>query len=68
MRILVINCSPKGEYSVTLQTVRYLEKLYPQHTFDVLHAGQKIKSLEKDFAPALEAFKQADLLLFAYQF
>ena len=66
MRILVINGSPKGEYSVTLQTVRYLEKLYPQHTFDVLHAGQKIKSLEKDFAPALEAFKQADLLLFAY--
>ena len=42
MRILVINGSPKGEYSVTLQTVRYLEKLYPQHTFDVLHAGQKI--------------------------
>ena len=31
MRILVINGSPKGEYSVTLQTIRYLEKLYPQH-------------------------------------
>ena len=66
MRILVINGSPKGDYSVTLQTVRYLEKLYAQHTFDVLHAGQRIKALEKDFAPALEAVGKADLLLFAY--
>jgi len=66
MRILVINGSPKGEYSVTLQTVRYLEKVYPQHVFDVLHAGQRIKALEKDFAPALAAAEKADLLLFAY--
>jgi len=66
MRILVINGSPKGENSVTLQTVRYLEKLYPQHVFDVLHAGQKIKALEKSFTPALEAICNADLLLFAY--
>ena len=66
MRILVINGSPKGACSITLQTVRYLEKLYPQHVFDVLHAGQKIKSLEKDFSPALEAVKMADLMLFAY--
>ncbi len=66
MKILVINGSPKGQYSVTLQTVLYLEKLHPEHTFEVLHAGQRIKMLEKDFAPAAEAIGQADLLLFAY--
>jgi len=66
MKILVINGSPKGQYSVTLQTVNYLEKLHPEHTFEVLHAGQRIKALEKDFAPALEAVKKADLLLFSY--
>ena len=66
MNILVINGSPKGEHSVTLQTVRYLEILHPEHTFGVLHAGQRIKALEKDFSAAAEAVKQADVLLFSY--
>ncbi|MBP3701620.1 MAG: NAD(P)H-dependent oxidoreductase, partial [Lachnospiraceae bacterium] len=66
MNILVLNGSPKGEYSVTLQTVRYLEILYPQHTFEVLHVGQRIKALEKDFTPAVEALNRAELLFFSY--
>jgi len=66
MHILVINGSPKGKYSVTLQTVRYLECRFPDHTFEVLDAGKRIKSLEKDFSPAIEAIGGADLLLFSY--
>ncbi len=66
MNILVLNGSPKGKYSVTLQTIRYLERLYPEHTFDVLHVGQRIKALEKDFAPAIEAIEKSNLLLFSY--
>ena len=66
MNILVINGSPKGENSVTLQTVKYLQILYPEHTFDVLHAGQRIKALEKDFSPAIAAVEAADMLLFSY--
>ena len=66
MNVLVINGSPKGNNSITLQTVLYLEKLNPQHQFDILNAGAKIKSLEKDFAPAIEAINQADVLLFSY--
>ena len=66
MNILVLNGSPKGEYSITLQTVRYLEKKYPEHTFEVLHVGQKIKSLEKDFSSAAEALAKAEVLLFSY--
>ena len=31
MNICVINGSPKGSYSVTLQTVLYLEKLFPKY-------------------------------------
>ena len=63
MNILVLNGSPKGENSITLQTVRYLEKLCPHCTFEVIHVGQRIKSIEKNFAPCAEALKQADLLL-----
>ena len=66
MNILVINGSPKGSNSITLQTVLYLEKLNPNHKFNILNVGAKIKSLEKDFTPAIEAIKAADVLLFSY--
>lgn len=81
MNILVINGSPKGETSITLQTVLYLQKHFStknanphgmkhhsikHHNFTFLHAGQRIKALEKDFSPALEALAKADLLLFSY--
>ncbi|MBQ3194261.1 MAG: NAD(P)H-dependent oxidoreductase [Oscillospiraceae bacterium] len=66
MKILVLNGSPKGEYSITLQTIRYLERKFPEQTFEVLDVGQKIKSLEKNAAPALEKIAAADVLLFSY--
>ena len=66
MNILVLNGSPKGQYSITLQTIHYLEILNPQHTFEILHVGARIKGLEKNFTPALEAIQKADLLLFSY--
>ncbi|MBR6570533.1 MAG: NAD(P)H-dependent oxidoreductase [Clostridia bacterium] len=66
MNILVLNGSPKGEYSITLQTIRYLEKRHPELTFTVLHVGQRIRALENDFTPALEALQASDALLFSY--
>ena len=66
MNILVLNGSPKGKHSVTLQTVNYLQILHPEHSFSVLHVGQTIKALEKDFSPAIAALEQADILLFSY--
>ena len=66
MNILVLNGSPKGKNSVTLQTVHYWELLFPEQTFEILHVGQNIKSLEKDFSKALNAIEKADVLLFSY--
>ena len=66
MKIAVINGSPKGKYSITFQTARYLEKKYPAHEFCVLHAGQTIKALEKDFTKAREIMEWADALIFSY--
>jgi len=66
MHILVINGSPKGKYSITLQTVRYLQLRYPEHTFTVLHAGQTIKKLEQDFSFAKAQLEAVDALLFSY--
>jgi len=66
MNILVLNGSPKGQHSITLQTINYLEALHPEHTFEVLHVGARIKALEKDFSPAAEALSRAQLLIFCY--
>lgn len=66
MNILVINGSPKGSYSITLQTILYLEKTFPKHTYKILHAGQRIRSLAKDFSAAAKDLEEADLLLFSY--
>ena len=66
MNVLVLNGSPKGKYSITLQTVLYLQRLYPDCAFEVLNVGQKIKSLEKDFTEAEQALEKADLILFSY--
>ena len=66
MNILVLNGSPKGKNSITLQTVEYLKILCPQHGWETLHVGQKIRALEKDFAPAAEALARAELILFIY--
>ena len=66
MKILVVGGSPKGKYSITLHTVLYLEKKYPQHEFTYLHAGASIKALEKDLTKAKAMLEEAELILFAY--
>ena len=68
MKILILNGSPKGSNSITLQTSLYLQKRYPAHDFEILHVGSLIKSLEKDFSPAAEAIEKADLLLFPIRY
>lgn len=66
MKILVLNGSPKGKDSVTLQTVEYLQVLFPEHTYEILHVGQRIRGFERNFSTAKEALEAADLILFCY--
>lgn len=66
MNILVLNASPKGKNSATVQTALYLQALHPEHTFTFLPVGQRIKSYESDFTPLRQALEQADLVLFCY--
>ncbi|MBR2410701.1 MAG: NAD(P)H-dependent oxidoreductase [Clostridia bacterium] len=66
MNILVLNGSPKGKYSITLQTCKYLEIKFPEHRFSYLDVGQKIRSITKDFSEAKALLEEADLLIFSY--
>jgi len=47
MKITVLSGSPKGNLSVTLQYIHYIQKKYPQHEFNIHHVSQKIKAIEK---------------------
>ncbi|MBE6885463.1 MAG: iron-sulfur protein, partial [Ruminococcaceae bacterium] len=66
MNVFVINGSPKGKWSITLQTVEFLRLSHPEDSFTIYHAGQRIHALEKDLAPVLEGLQAADLIVFAY--
>ncbi len=63
MNILVINGSPKGKYSITLQTIHYLERRFPDHHFELLQAAQRIRTFEKDFSSAVGLLSAADVLV-----
>lgn len=60
MNILVLNGSPKGQNSITLKTVEYLMIKFPEHEWETLNVGQRIRQYEKDFSPAAEAIARAD--------
>ena len=66
MKILVINGSPAGKDSITLQTVEYLKTINGEHFYETIHAGQQIRSIEKDFSAAKDALLEADLIIFCY--
>jgi len=66
MKILVLNGSPKGKNSITLQTILFLQKKHPKHDFKILHVGKRIKKYEKDFTGAKQELENAELILFAY--
>ena len=66
MNILVLNGSPKGKNSITLQTIEYLKLKFPGHDWETLHVGQLIALYEKDFTKAKEALERAELILFSY--
>jgi multimeric flavodoxin WrbA len=69
MKILVLNGSPKGELSITLQYVRFIQKKFPQHEMKVFHVSQIIKKLERDetaFQKIIDEVRSADGVLWAF--
>ena len=65
-KVLVLNGSPTGENSITLQTALFIANAFPDAEFSYLHVGKRIKAYEKDFAECRTALETADLILFCY--
>lgn len=69
MNIAVLNGSPKGPHSVTMQYVYFIQKNFPQHEFKVFNIGSQIKQIEKDekvFQEILEGVQTSDGVLWAF--
>ena len=69
MKIAVLSGSPKGELSVTLQYVNFIQKKFPQHEFNIFHIAQKIKKIEKEekvFQEVVDDIKVSDAVLWAF--
>ncbi|MFC1854139.1 NAD(P)H-dependent oxidoreductase [candidate division CSSED10-310 bacterium] len=69
MKIVVLAGSPKGETSVTVQYVRYLEKYLSKIEFKFFHISFRIKKIERDekaFQDIIDEVQNADAVLWAF--
>jgi multimeric flavodoxin WrbA len=69
MKIAVLNGSPKGEMSVTMQYVQYLMQQFPEHTYKAVPVCSRIKNLEKDtaaFDAVIDEVRSSDVVLWAF--
>ncbi|MBN1470878.1 MAG: NAD(P)H-dependent oxidoreductase [Syntrophaceae bacterium] len=69
MKIAVLNGSPKGEISVTMQYVHFLQQRFPETEFALFDVAQKIKKLDKDdksFQDVMTEIASADAVLWAF--
>jgi multimeric flavodoxin WrbA len=68
MKITVLNGSPKGNLSGTLQYVNFMQKKFPGHELRVHHISQRINKIEKDasaFQEIMQDIKTSDGVLWA---
>ena len=48
MKFLVLNGSPKGDMSVTVQSMKYLELIQKDHSFEYVNVIQEVKQFERE--------------------
>ncbi|MFO7962286.1 MAG: NAD(P)H-dependent oxidoreductase [Desulfobacterales bacterium] len=69
MKIAIINGSPKGKKSTTLQLVQVVQNKFGAYEYAELPVGASIKALEKDSAKmdaAIDELKKADVLIWSF--
>jgi multimeric flavodoxin WrbA len=69
MKIVVLNGSPKGQISVTMQYVHFLQQKFPDTEFKIFDIALKIKKLESEkkyFQEVIREISTADAVLWAF--
>ena len=68
MNITVLNGSPKGPTSATMQYVHYIQKKFPEHELQIISISQRIEKIEDDaqaFQNILDGISSSDAILWA---
>jgi multimeric flavodoxin WrbA len=69
MKIIVLNGSPKGDISVTMQYLHYIEKRFKQHELEIINISQRINQIENDkkvFESILNTIRSSDGVIWAF--
>lgn len=69
MNILVLNGSPKGELSVTLQYCRFIAQNDPENTWQYCHGAREVKKMAEQgetWGSLLEQLAWADILVWSF--
>ncbi|MDR9459211.1 MAG: NAD(P)H-dependent oxidoreductase [Dehalococcoidia bacterium] len=69
MKIIVLNGSPKGSISVTVQYVLFIQKKFPQHELKIINISQEIRKIERDekaFQGIIDEVESSDGVLWAF--
>jgi len=69
MNIVVLNGSPKGKISATMQYVKFIQKKFPQHKLKIINISQKLTKIDKDmklFHEIIDEIKASDGVLWAF--
>ena len=69
MKIAILNGSPKGMNSVTMQYMKYLENRFSEHSFSYLTVAGRIGVLERrpeELARVIEEVRTSDLVFWAF--
>lgn len=61
MKIAILNGSPKGDESVTMQYIHYIQKKHPEHEYKILNVAYEIKKLETDEDKFNEVVNEIDI-------
>ncbi|OGP75648.1 MAG: hypothetical protein A2V86_17635 [Deltaproteobacteria bacterium RBG_16_49_23] len=69
MKITVLNGSPKGHLSVTMQYVNFIQIKFPRHELKILNIASTIKKIEKDgkaFQEIMDEVRSSEGVLWAF--
>lgn len=69
MKIVVLNGSPKGDTSITMQYVHFVQKKFPQHELEIVNVAQQAKKIERDeqtFQEIVELVRASHGVLWAF--
>jgi len=69
MKITVLNGSPQGNNSITMQYVNYMQMNYPEYEINIVNISQRIKKIEQDedtLKGIIDHIKDSDAVLWAF--